>query len=91
VGWYSDAMFVMHAFLLSGGNVTTIDVPGALDTAASGINGLGQIVGGYHNSAGFHGFLATPIPEPTSAPLLALGLGGILILRKRFLHSGDLR
>jgi len=45
VGWFSDATGT-HGFLLSGGNFTTIDVPGAaLGTQALGINVTGQIVG----------------------------------------------
>jgi uncharacterized membrane protein len=46
-----------HGFLLSGGRLTTIDVPGAVRTIAFGINERGDIVGGYADSAGFHGFL----------------------------------
>jgi uncharacterized membrane protein len=46
-----------HGFLLSGGRVTTIDVPGAIRTIAFGINERGDIVGGYTDGAGFHGFL----------------------------------
>ncbi|PYU24508.1 MAG: hypothetical protein DMG30_08405 [Acidobacteria bacterium] len=39
---------------------TTVDVPGATNTGAAGINNLGHIVGGYNQSSGFfpdHGFL----------------------------------
>src|SRR5713101_367718 len=50
---------------------TTIDVPGATDTGASGINSLGQIMGGYALADGTrHGFLLapdgsfTPIDDP---------------------------
>lgn len=46
-----------HGFLLSGGRSTTIDVPGAIRTIAFGINERGDIVGGYADGAGFHGFL----------------------------------
>jgi uncharacterized membrane protein len=38
---------VTHGFLLDGGVVTQIDVPGAKATWASGINNRGQIVGSY--------------------------------------------
>lgn len=54
VGIYGDASFNEHGFLLSQGNFTTIDVPGALvgisgtlQTEANGINGAGDIVGDY--------------------------------------------
>jgi uncharacterized membrane protein len=46
-----------HGFLLSGSRLTTIDVPDAIRTIAFGINERGDIVGGYADDAGFHGFL----------------------------------
>jgi hypothetical protein len=46
-----------HGFLLSGGNLETIDVPGASTTAVVGINAEGDIVGWYIDSHGEHGFL----------------------------------
>src|SRR5262249_47353095 len=46
-----------HGFLLSNGAYTILDVPGATDTEAYGINNVGQIVGSYRNSTGTHGFL----------------------------------
>jgi probable HAF family extracellular repeat protein len=52
-------------------NYTTLDDPLQTDfmTQASGINDAGQIVGLYHNSSGYHGFLYsagtyTPIDDP---------------------------
>ena len=36
---------------------TQIDVPGAIFTEAFGINDAGQIVGGFNDSTGSHGFL----------------------------------
>jgi hypothetical protein len=42
----------------------TIDVPGATDTSASGINILGQIVGTYTDSREIqHGFVTPSVPE----------------------------
>jgi uncharacterized membrane protein len=35
---------------------TTIDVPGATSTSAIGINDSGQIVGGFYDATGNHGF-----------------------------------
>jgi probable HAF family extracellular repeat protein len=47
-----------RGFLDVGGTFTTIDVPGATYTQASGINNAGQIVGGFFDSNGIsHGFL----------------------------------
>jgi len=36
---------------------TTVDVPGATNTNATGINNRGQIVGFYHDASGDHGFV----------------------------------
>src|SRR5260370_3601373 len=48
-----------NAFLLNNGVFTIINVPGASDTAAEGINSVGQIVGSFADSTGRHGFLDT--------------------------------
>jgi probable HAF family extracellular repeat protein len=45
VGTYTDNNSHDHGFLLSGGSYTTINYPGAKDTALFGINDMGQIVG----------------------------------------------
>ncbi len=54
VGTYNDAGGVQHGFLLSGGQFTTIDVPGwlvgatgTLPTVARGVNPAGDIVGSF--------------------------------------------
>ena len=41
----------------AGYTLTTLNVPGASSTIASGINNSGQIVGQYSNTGGTHGFL----------------------------------
>jgi uncharacterized membrane protein len=51
-----------HGFLLTDGRLATIDVPGATATAATGINGRGDIVGGYTSAIGGRGFLLTAHP-----------------------------
>jgi len=59
---------------------TTLDVPGATNTYAYGIDG-GNIVGYYFDvSDNRHGFLAV-IPEPTTLSLLAVGT--LLLCRRR--------
>ena len=47
VGVYTDAVGAQHGFLLSRGQFTNIDVPGALATVARGISPTGDIVGQY--------------------------------------------
>jgi uncharacterized membrane protein len=69
VGWFGDTGLGQqctdrnkkptHGFLESGGIFTTIDVPGATQTCAYGINDLGQIVGSFSDGTGTHGFLGT--------------------------------
>ena len=41
-----------HGFLLSGDQLTTIDVAGATATSLTGINARGDIVGGYTGANG---------------------------------------
>lgn len=50
----------IHGFLLRGGIYTAIDVPGATLTLAYGVNSSDQVVGGYVDSTGIHGYLRTP-------------------------------
>ena len=47
VGWYYDASFTAHGFLLSKGVFTTTDVPGANVTNLFDINPSGDIVGAF--------------------------------------------
>jgi probable HAF family extracellular repeat protein len=69
----------VYGFVLSDGTYTTINVPGSSRTIAYGINDLGQIVGLYSDASGqYHGFLATPIPEPSTLLLLAIGTLGAM-------------
>lgn len=44
VGFYTDSSGVAHGFLLNGNGYTTIDVPGAMDTYASGIDNKENMV-----------------------------------------------
>ena len=45
VGGYVDAAGVSHGFILSGGQYTTLDFPGAAGTQLTGINPSGEISG----------------------------------------------
>jgi probable HAF family extracellular repeat protein len=66
VGYYT-AGGSQHGFLLSGGSYGTVDVPGATLTEIWDINDAGQLVENYLDAAGtFHGFVATPTPEPAT-------------------------
>jgi len=65
VGTYCDVapctlgIGATHGFLLRGGVLTTIDVPGAVRTSATGINASGDITGFYNAGGVGHGYLLT--------------------------------
>jgi uncharacterized membrane protein len=65
VGTYCDAApcdlgpVARHGFLLRGGALTTIDVPGAVRTSATGINASGDITGFYNAGGAGHGYVLT--------------------------------
>ena len=72
VGYYYDDTEIVHGFLLSDGQYTTLDDPSAnttdnQGTYASGIANDGTIVGYYFGADdAFHGFVATPASDYTS-------------------------
>ena len=71
-------------FVLSNGVFTTIQVPGALDTAVYGINDAGTLVGYYDGADGItHAFVATPVPEPSSALLAGVAFPLIVAWARR--------
>ena len=52
-GYYTDAAGIQHGFVHhAGGQVTTIDFPGAIDTQAFGINDFGTVIGIYVDAQG---------------------------------------
>ena len=66
-------------FVLEKGTFSTIEVPGALSTAALGMNNRGQIVGFYEAGETNHGFLLdqgifTTIDVPGAALTAAFGI-----------------
>ena len=78
-----------HGFLLSGGEFTAIDFPGAFHTNPDGVNAHGDIVGRYRDVVGdpFHGFLLsggkfTSIDVPGAFSTRAYGItpGGEIIV-----------
>ena len=60
-----------------------LDVPGATSTYVEGSDNAGDLVGNYIDDAGVaHGFIASSVPEPSGALLLACG-GVLLVVRLR--------
>jgi len=58
---------IAHTYPANGAafTFTTIDVPGAVNTRANGINDAGQIVGFFSNSMGAHGSFTQEAPPPS--------------------------
>lgn len=67
VGTFLDTNSVAHGFVMTGSDLSALDVPDAAlpnFTQAQDINELGQVVGWFSGTDGqTHGFLATPIPS----------------------------
>jgi uncharacterized membrane protein len=85
-GVFEDTNGQGHGFVKTGSLFTTLDVPGASQTTAWGINEAGQVVGTFgrlmlgpgSTGVGAQGFLASPsvvneVPEPSSLWLLSVG------------------
>lgn len=85
VGYYGDSTTSQHGFFYNThtGRYSFLDDPseafnnGVEVTQITGINDAGEISGFYSDANGvFHGFVATPVPEPGTLGLLTLGLAG---------------
>ncbi len=71
-----------RSFLFDGGEWIYLDAPSAKSTWAFGIDG-NTIVGSYNDTSDVsHGFILT-VPEPSALSLLAIGLGGLAMVRRR--------
>ena len=81
MGYYEDADGVQHGFRRDkNGRFTTIDLPGASNTIAVGINERGQVVGHCVDDGGRHGFVhnrnggITTCDAPDAQSTLAFGI-----------------
>jgi hypothetical protein len=86
-GGYFDAGGRIHGFIYANGQFTTIDFTGP-NTMVFGLNDRDQVTGVSFPDGGFFtgpysGFVASPVPEPSTFLLLAAGGGAILFERLR--------
>lgn len=83
VGWWTPNNGLDDyalGFFVDGTDYTTIRFPGAHVTMALGLNDNAQIVGYYWaREYGMHGFIATPVPEPSTLGLTAVGYASVLL------------
>ena len=91
VGTFYDGI-QQHSYLYSNSIFTAIAVPDSPLTLAFGINDNGQISGSYYGATGgYQGFIASPVPLPTSLLLFASGLLGLSSLTMRRMRRGEKR
>lgn len=84
-----------RAFMLDGGVMTDLNAllapgsdPGCTLDAVYGFNARGQIGAACSLANGLQSvFLLTPVPEPAAAVLMALGIAGLGVARRRALSS----
>jgi hypothetical protein len=87
-GYYEDSQTLGHSFLRdSAGNITTIDMPRAAQTFASGLNDQGTVVGeivppppiafaGFERSSGGGNYLRLMPPGANSANAISINNQG---------------
>jgi hypothetical protein len=81
VGCYQTTSGQVDAFLYNGTSYTTLNIPGDDGNAqAWGISG-NKIVGYYYDGSYTVGFLATPVPEPSTLALLGIAAPAFVVSR----------
>jgi probable HAF family extracellular repeat protein len=78
----------IHALLFNNGTVTDLNglispSSGWVLTEATSISDSGYIVGSRMHNGQTAAYLLTPVPEPSSIALVAIGAGALYILRHR--------
>jgi len=92
VGWADTVTSDEYAFLYSGGEMINLNdlLLSGYDwqlRVATGINNVGQIVGSGYIGGKWHGFVMTPIPEPSI--IFLFGLGGLLLKSRITLNNQE--
>ncbi len=82
-GDYLDAANDYHAFIYdpTTSAFTSIDVPGSTNSQAWEINNFGQVA--VTTDTGSDIWSPTPVPEPATTSLLAVGLAGVGFMKRR--------
>lgn len=81
-GWFVDSAG-QHGFVGSLSSFEQIDFPGAEATTVEGSNNAGFLVGLFFIGDTNHAFIATPVSEPSTWGLFAVGLGVLAWARSR--------
>lgn len=76
-GWFID-VDGQHGFFGSTSGFEQIDFAGADGTTIEGSNNARYLVGQFFVGDTFHAYIATPVPEPATWALLAIGLAALV-------------